>query len=302
MHPDRAKGVPDRPRLRDLVLVMREDRGRVPPPWISNSGPRYFSAMAEHSMCHPGRPRPHGESHARVLARLVRLPEREVALVFLQRVRLLLLDSSGFCAREPPVVGKAGDAVVHVPVRPGRRCRTRRAPRSARRSPGSSRSRAAHVGHGRARGRRCPADTRQSRRRASSALRSRSGLVDPVVDVGDVVDDVTSYPDSRSHFASHEKMTKGRPFPMWTRVRTPSGRTRTCRSSRRRRQIDDVASERVVQAHRAIVLGGDQARSRRRARASLRRAAARREPRRARALPRRPSARVAATAGHRRRP
>ena len=35
----------------------------LPPPWISNTGPRCASAMAEHSMCQPGRPRPHGDSH-----------------------------------------------------------------------------------------------------------------------------------------------------------------------------------------------------------------------------------------------
>ena len=34
-----------------------------PPPWISNTRPRCFSAIAEHSMCQPGRPRPHGDSH-----------------------------------------------------------------------------------------------------------------------------------------------------------------------------------------------------------------------------------------------
>ena len=35
----------------------------LPPPWISNTGPRWASAIAEHSMCQPGRPRPHGDSH-----------------------------------------------------------------------------------------------------------------------------------------------------------------------------------------------------------------------------------------------
>jgi hypothetical protein len=35
-----------------------------PPPWMSKSSPRIASAIAEHSMCQPGRPRPHGESHA----------------------------------------------------------------------------------------------------------------------------------------------------------------------------------------------------------------------------------------------
>ena len=34
-----------------------------PPPWISNAGPKISSAIAEHSMCQPGRPRPQGESH-----------------------------------------------------------------------------------------------------------------------------------------------------------------------------------------------------------------------------------------------
>ena len=33
----------------------------MPPPWISNDSPSMFSAIAEHSMCQPGRPRPHGE-------------------------------------------------------------------------------------------------------------------------------------------------------------------------------------------------------------------------------------------------
>ncbi len=34
-----------------------------PPPWIRNSAPSDFSAMAEHSMCQPGRPGPQGDSH-----------------------------------------------------------------------------------------------------------------------------------------------------------------------------------------------------------------------------------------------
>src|SRR5688572_10312461 len=36
----------------------------IPPPCMSNVCPRYLIDMAEHSMCHPGRPRPHGLSHA----------------------------------------------------------------------------------------------------------------------------------------------------------------------------------------------------------------------------------------------
>ena len=34
-----------------------------PPPWMSNVSPRWRHAIALHSMCHPGRPRPHGLSH-----------------------------------------------------------------------------------------------------------------------------------------------------------------------------------------------------------------------------------------------
>ena len=30
---------------------------------MSKAGPRYFVAMAEHSRCQPGRPRPHGVGH-----------------------------------------------------------------------------------------------------------------------------------------------------------------------------------------------------------------------------------------------
>ena len=49
-----------------------------------------------------------------VLARLVRLPEREVARILLERVRLLLLDLVGPLAGKPPVPGIARDAEVHV--------------------------------------------------------------------------------------------------------------------------------------------------------------------------------------------
>ena len=42
------------------------NRRSTPPPWMSKAPPRYFSAIAEHSMCHPGRPGPHGEGQAAV--------------------------------------------------------------------------------------------------------------------------------------------------------------------------------------------------------------------------------------------
>ncbi len=34
----------------------------MPPPWMSKAAPRYLWAIAEHSRCQPGRPRPHGVS------------------------------------------------------------------------------------------------------------------------------------------------------------------------------------------------------------------------------------------------
>ena len=37
-----------------------------PPPWMSNCAPRYFVAIAEHSRCQPGRPRPHGRRPGRL--------------------------------------------------------------------------------------------------------------------------------------------------------------------------------------------------------------------------------------------
>ena len=68
--------------LRDLVLVVREDE--VGPAAVDVEAARRGSCsdIAEHSMCQPGRPGPHGDCPVR-LARLGRLPEREVARVTL---------------------------------------------------------------------------------------------------------------------------------------------------------------------------------------------------------------------------
>ncbi len=41
-------------------------RRSSPPPWMSKDGPRYLPAIAEHSMCQPGRPGPQGEFQAAV--------------------------------------------------------------------------------------------------------------------------------------------------------------------------------------------------------------------------------------------
>ena len=91
VHPDPGeRDAPGRLGLGDLVLVVGEDEVE-PPPWIAKSAPSSFSAIAEHSMCQPGRPGPQGESQRGVLALLVRLPEREVERVLLERCRPGLL-------------------------------------------------------------------------------------------------------------------------------------------------------------------------------------------------------------------
>ena len=59
-------------------------------------------------MCQPGRPAPHGESHAGVLALLVRLPEREVERVLLAvgaLDALALVHLVDVAARELAVLG-----------------------------------------------------------------------------------------------------------------------------------------------------------------------------------------------------
>jgi hypothetical protein len=91
VHPDARELVPERAGLRELVLVMREDEVE-PAPVDLEHRPRYFSLIAEHSMCQPRPPRPHGESQDVSSPGLFALPEREVARVSLDRVRLLLLD------------------------------------------------------------------------------------------------------------------------------------------------------------------------------------------------------------------
>ena len=85
----------------------------MPPPWMSKCSPRISRAIAEHSMCQPGRPLPHGLSQPGS-PRLGGLPEREV-----ERVALALADvdaragasrSSIVAVRELAVAGKARTA------------------------------------------------------------------------------------------------------------------------------------------------------------------------------------------------
>ena len=115
MHPQLRELVAESFRLRDLVLVMREDE--VEPAAVD------LEHRPEHVLRHDGAfdvpagpPASPGRLPPRVLAGLVRLPEREVARILLARVRLLVLDLIGTLAREPSVVGETSDAVVDVAV------------------------------------------------------------------------------------------------------------------------------------------------------------------------------------------
>ena len=166
-------------------------------------------------MCHPGRPRPHGESHAGVLARLRRLPEREVARILLERVRLLaLLHLVGALPGQPAVVGIARDAEVDVALDgvrmpaldqrfdeahdPGDVLGRLRQPV---RQPEAEIADVLEIPLGRARG--------------QLGARTRSGVVDLVVDVGDVVHErrVVAL-GCRSQLRSHMPSTNGRALPM----------------------------------------------------------------------------------------
>ncbi len=86
----------------------------MPPPWMSNSGPRYASHIATHSVCQPGRPRPHGVGHDGS-PELGALPQREVALVALAGGdALALVHVVDPVAGQLAVVGQAQHVEVDV--------------------------------------------------------------------------------------------------------------------------------------------------------------------------------------------
>ena len=102
-------------RLRELVLVMREDEVEAAAVDLE-AGPRSFSAIAEHSMCQPGRPRPHGESHARVLPGFVAFQSAKSRGSFFSALGSSSAASRPAVAAELPVVRVARDAEVDVAV------------------------------------------------------------------------------------------------------------------------------------------------------------------------------------------
>ena len=56
------RGVPKAQRLWAISFSWCGKTRSMPPPWMSNVSPSIFQLMAEHSMCQPGRPLPHGLS------------------------------------------------------------------------------------------------------------------------------------------------------------------------------------------------------------------------------------------------
>ena len=168
----RANGwAPARLALRALVLVVREHAGRAPPPCTSKPSPRCSRAIAEHSMCQPGRPGPHGRGPGDVLVGLRPLPEREVGRRLLGLAGLdagagdELVDA---LPRQLAVAVERRDAEVHVAPGGVGEPALARAPRSARRSGAPSRSRAARRRAARARAGRCPRCTPRGSAPASS--------------------------------------------------------------------------------------------------------------------------------------
>ena len=181
-------------RLGGLVLVVGEDQIRAATVDLEPEPEQSARAIAEHSMCQPGRPAAPGGVPARVLARLVRLPEGEVerialAIRSLDALALIhLIDvAMGYLAvfrvaahRKVDVsVGRIRVPALDQPTRSDWTISADRLARPAARRRGV-----------RARARRCRRCRRSSSRGPSSALGIPSawqrGRIDLVVDVGNV--------------------------------------------------------------------------------------------------------------------
>ena len=89
----------------------------MPPPWMSNVSPRYAMLMAEHSMCQPGRPLPHGlfQAGSPGLAAFHRAKSAGCCALP-ARSRVPASDSSTRAAGELAVVLGLGVVEVHVAV------------------------------------------------------------------------------------------------------------------------------------------------------------------------------------------
>ena len=112
----RASGLPRAASVCAASFSWWGNSRSAPPPWMSSSTPSSSSAIAEHSMCQPGRPGPHGDGHG-VLALLLPLPEREVERVLLAvgaLDALALVHLVDRAVGELAVAGQRADAEVDV--------------------------------------------------------------------------------------------------------------------------------------------------------------------------------------------
>ena len=192
VHPEPRELVPERARLRDLVLVVREDQ--VEPAAVDLEHRPEVLLGHRRALDVPARPAAAPRRvPPRVLALLVRLPEREVARILLQRRLLGLLGRIArrllvaVAAREPAVVGEARDAEVDVAARPGRHGRVATSCSIIATISGID-SVAFGSTSGRPRPRPPVSSTYQPLASAASfALAPGRGRVDLVVDVGDVL-------------------------------------------------------------------------------------------------------------------
>ena len=115
VHPDARERVARGLRLRALVLVVREDEVET----ASVDPERRPELVQRHRRALDVPPRasaPPRRVPGRVLARLRGLPQGEVPRVLLAGVRLRVLHLVGTLAREAPVAGEARDAEVDVAV------------------------------------------------------------------------------------------------------------------------------------------------------------------------------------------
>ena len=98
----------------------------MPPPWTSNAMPRWSSAIAVHSMCHPGRPWPNGGLPRRFVRSLLQ-PQQAVERVALARpVRVAAAFGEDRPASARDQVGDAAEPWIRATGRSRGRRRLRR--------------------------------------------------------------------------------------------------------------------------------------------------------------------------------
>src|SRR6266511_5614016 len=116
VHPQARERMPQRTRLGNLVLVVRKDEVEAPAVDLELGAEVLLAHRRALDVPAGTAPAPRRLPPS-VLARLVRLPEREVPRILLARVRLLLGHLIELLPAEPPVRGEARDAKVDVPLR-----------------------------------------------------------------------------------------------------------------------------------------------------------------------------------------